>query len=223
LEIIMLERLEDRRLLSATLDPNTGELSIVGTEGNDHIFVYRESRTTLGVVVGTREPGEGRHSFQHQKSTFDFDAVRSIRIDARGGADAVSVGGSFRRPLAIPSIIDGGSGNDFIRGGAGNDRLIGGKGNDRLAGGPGDDLLEGGDGNDYLFGGIGTDTLRGQAGNDFLNGVDGTGGDILDGGNHTEGNEYRPGDVALHDEGDILTSIEKSHQVNLPKLPRPRA
>jgi len=215
---MQIEQLEQRRLLAATLGSD-GTLSITGSEGDDHIFVFRHTKEKLGVVIGQREAGEGRHSSNHELFEFDFEAVKLIAIDAKGGADAVAVAGSLKRPLAIKAIIDGGSGNDFIRGGGGDDHIIGGKGNDRLAGGPGNDSLEGGDGNDYLFGGLGTDTLRGGAGNDFLNGVDFAGGDLLDGGSNDEGTEHRPGDVALHDEGDILQDIEKSHEVTLP--PRP--
>src|SRR2546427_4563801 len=97
------------------------------------------------------------------------------------------------------SLIDGGTGNDFleasigndiIRGGEGDDILLGENGNDELDGGPGNDLLQGDDtlfgfvggsvpGNDTLFGGDGNDTLNGAGGDDLLDG--GAGDDFLSG------------------------------------------
>jgi Ca2+-binding RTX toxin-like protein len=82
-------------------------------------------------------------------------------------------------------VVCGGDGNDRIAGGDGDDQLYGGAGDDRLAGQSGTDRLFGGDGNDSLDGGPGADHLSADAGDDRLNGIDGSAGDLLDGGSHT--------------------------------------
>ncbi len=53
----------------------------------------------------------------------------------------------------LPSLLDGGTGNDLLWAGAGNDTLIAGPGNNVLIGGWGADRLYGGNGNDVLVSG----------------------------------------------------------------------
>ncbi|MBB2943181.1 Ca2+-binding RTX toxin-like protein [Actinoplanes lutulentus] len=84
----------------------------------------------------------------------------------------------------IPSLVEGGSGNDV---------LIGGTGADILGGGSGTDKIYGGAGNDYLPGGAGNDKIYGQAGNDDLDGN--AGADTLYGGG---GNDWLYGDYEVH-------------------------
>ncbi|ANE54558.1 hypothetical protein AYM39_04710 [Methylomonas sp. DH-1] len=58
----------------------------------------------------------------------------------------------------IPSLIDGGTGNDTITGTGFNDIINGGQGNDTLKGGAGDDWISAGTGTDNVDGGTGDDT-----------------------------------------------------------------
>ncbi len=76
-----------------------------------------------------------------------------------------------------PSIITGGTGNNFVVGddssqylvlGEGDDELHGGGGDDTVGSEGGDDLLFGEDGNDILFGGEGVDILHGGADTDVV-------------------------------------------------------
>lgn len=85
------------------------------------------------------------------------------------------------------SIIDVGTGDDFVGGHlgrddivgsfgedrvfakAGNDVVSGDSGSDQLDGGDGNDTVTGGSGSDVVVGGKGVDTLRGSTGNDFVN------------------------------------------------------
>ena len=83
----------------------------------------------------------------------DFAGEQVLLGTASG--DSLSVGSQY-------TLIDGDSGNDWLRGDAGNDTLIGGTGNDALYGGKGDDLyiFNKGDGVDYIEETDGVDTLQ---------------------------------------------------------------
>ena len=83
----------------------------------------------------------------------DFAGEQVLLGTASG--DSLSVGSQY-------TLIDGDSGNDWLRGDAGNDTLIGGTGNDALHGGKGDDLyiFNKGDGVDYIEETDGVDTLQ---------------------------------------------------------------
>jgi Ca2+-binding RTX toxin-like protein len=130
---------------------------ITGTEGDDYIFVDRDS------------------------DDFNLD----YHIDALGGDDRVFSGAGndyLRGGAGVDRLygwagndtIEGGSGNDYLVGSFGDDTLHGGADRDRLSGGPGADLLRGDDGDDRLeaddfFGsGDGNDTLVGGAGADYF-------------------------------------------------------
>lgn len=183
----VLEALEGRRLLSATLGTD-GMLDVAGTKTHDVIRVSLNASdaTQLDVTVnGTT-------------STFDLASVTAgvrvnggkgnddIRVDETNGAVSLSftllgdkgndtlVGGSGN------DLLDGGVGNDAVLGGAGNDRLLGGKGNDTASGQAGSDELHGDAGKDDLDGDEGDDDLFGGAGKDDVDG--GEGHDSLDGG-----------------------------------------
>ena len=81
------------------------------------------------------------------------------------------------------TLVNGGTGNDWLLGNSGNDRLFGVAGNDYLKGYGGKDYLNGGDNNDRLYGGRGNDKLNGGSGNDYLYGEFGK--DTLTGGKGT--------------------------------------
>jgi Ca2+-binding RTX toxin-like protein len=228
-----IENLEDRRLLSATLDGKV--LTITGTDNPDRVSVF-EVGTKVVVLEVSLTPGATattRPTVTSKRTVFNRADVQSISADLKGGNDAFVLGPTVSRGSATPlaAAVKGGAGNDFIRGGAGADNLDGGDGNDfisagagndtatggagddRLSGDGGDDTLDGGDGRDYLLGGRGTDILRGGGGNDTLVSVDFAGTDTVDGG----ANEATGGDRAYVDHGDTVTNVERV--VTLPAPP----
>lgn len=167
------ESLEQRRVLSATASLQQGVLNIVGSNGNDQIYVRQiNNRITIDGVNGSLAASQ----------------VRAINIVAGAGNDEVILLNSQlqrgAQDIRIPTRIDAGSGNDLVTGGTSFDFLIGGNGNDSLYGTDGDDLLVGGLGDDFLHGGTGNDYLFGQGGMDSLNGSDGS--DYLDGGDNAD-------------------------------------
>lgn len=114
-----------------------------------------------------------------------FTGITSIQVFGQAGDDCLDIDSS----ITIPTLVDGGLGNDKIDGGSGNDTLLGGggrddidggKGNDYIDGGADNDCLSGGDGNDIILGGTGNDTLKGGNGRDLL--IGGLGADWLYGG-----------------------------------------
>ena len=114
-----------------------------------------------------------------------------------GGNDNVTIATA----ITIPTILDGGAGDDSLRGGNGNDLIFGGDGRDTILSnngdddvdaGAGDDTVTGGVGRDLLLGGVGNDTLRGGDSNDFL--IGGLGADQLFGDN---GNDIVVGGSAV--------------------------
>ena len=100
----------------------------------------------------------------------------ACRIYCYGGHDEVH----YR--LALPSRIEGGSGDDELFGGSDQDVLSGGPGTDRLFGGSGNDFINGDEGGDFLQGEGGWDIFDGGTGSDIINANDGFGGELITGG-----------------------------------------
>src|SRR5207249_4837014 len=109
-------------------------------------------------------------------ATFEPGTFSTIQISGLSGNDRLEAS-----VADVPTIIDGGEGNDVILGGARDDALAGGAGDDTIFGGGGSDTVRGGNGNDYLSGGPGADQLFGDGGNDQLFAVDAA-VDQIDGG-----------------------------------------
>jgi Ca2+-binding RTX toxin-like protein len=177
-----MERLEERRLLAADVDPGgtvrleVGKLDIEGTKKADVIVV--DFNATTGQIDVTLN-GEAKGSFLPSQIT------AGIEVESREGNDSVTFGPG----ITVGVDVDGDKGNDTITGGSGADILKGGPGKDVINGGGGFDEIEGEDGKDSLSGGPGTDDIDGGNGKDTLNGEDdsdtlrgGTGNDILNGG-----------------------------------------
>lgn len=128
-----------------------GDLSVIGTTSADRIDLVRD---------GSRLRVTRNGDFV----TFDFNAVRSVTIDALESDDHIAV------QLDKNNItVNGGEGNDTLDasaaargltlvGGTGADSLVGGKGNDSLDGGDGDDILIGNGGADVFVGGADSDS-----------------------------------------------------------------
>ena len=104
--------------------------------------------------------------------------VKKIEVNGGSGNDTISLAvAGGQQAILIPTVLNGGAGNDKITGGeagdliqgvdgndvltgnGGNDSLLGGAGNDTLIGGTGDATLDGGDNSDWLVGGVGTNQM----------------------------------------------------------------
>jgi Ca2+-binding RTX toxin-like protein len=164
-----------------------GVLYVIGTHGNDHLLINRDSEGFKVHADFLPDSGHVR--------TVSADGIQRIEVLLGAGNDHATIAGNIDLPVQIdggtgddrlivsglgPAVLIGGDGNDVLIGGGGNDTLDGGAGNDILLGRDGDDILLGGAGNDILVGGPGNDTLDGGTGNDILLG--GSGNDILLGG-----------------------------------------
>lgn len=168
---------------------NGGVLQIVGSDANEKITVKAKSGdpATLNVRVKTHGSGNVTHEL-------DASGIDSIHVLGGGGNDMIAIGHGITLPTLLQGgdgndLIFGGSGDDVIRGGNGNDKMFGRRGVDKMYGEDGDDwiwgnhdgdLIDGGAGNDKLFGQLGSDQIYGGVGDDKLFG--GNGDDHLDGG-----------------------------------------
>jgi Ca2+-binding RTX toxin-like protein len=188
--LMMIENLENRRLLSASLA--NGVLTVTGTTGNDRIAVTPNG-TDLNVQIGKT------------KQTFKAADVKSLVVKSLAGNDTIDLakspvgatvdagdGNDLVIGTALADVVTAGKGNDYVFSLAGNDSVTGGDGNDQIASGAGNDLVAGGTGNDLISAGDGNDSVTGDAGNDLISG--GAGNDTLHG---NAGN-----DVILGDAGD---------------------
>lgn len=127
-----------------------GNLSVTGTTSADRIDLVRD---------GSRLRVTRNGDFV----TFDFNAVRSISIDALEGDDHIAI------QLDKNNVtVNGGEGNDTLDASAAvrGLTLVGGTGADSLVGGKGNDSLDGGDGDDIFIGNGGADVFTGGADND---------------------------------------------------------
>lgn len=167
-----IEYLENRTLLSATLDSATGQLFVSGTSAADEAVVEPADVNSVRVVLNGVE------------SVWPAANVQLIDFSGGSGNDR------FENRTAIPARATGGDGDDTLSvasapaslfGGLGNDVLTGGPEDDSLTGGPGDDTLNGGGGHDRVKGSLGDDQLSGGDGRDII--IGGFGRDIVNGGN----------------------------------------
>jgi Ca2+-binding RTX toxin-like protein len=171
----LIERLESRTLLSATLG-ESGALEIIGTRKADTIFV----------TYGPGQLDRLRVQINREQFSFPVADVRSIYIQSGALGDHIEFRALATNPdhFKIPTTIYGSTGDDLIigpgssariYGGTGNDKIFAGssrdivygeEGNDTIHGGQGNDYLRGGDGDDRITGGLGIDQMYGDAGND---------------------------------------------------------
>ena len=176
----MVEHLEHRQFLSATVTYNEGKerLLIRGTDDLRTVVIVRltENRKNLEVEIDglpvDPTPGSPESVIIAKKR------VRRIRVELGGGDDYVQIGVGDdpaqpdlgRNRLEIRAVISSGAGDDTVFGGAESDQVLAGPGNDTVFGGRRNDLILGGSGDDVLIGHIGRDNLFGQDGNDRLEG-----------------------------------------------------
>ena len=142
-----------------------GSLNIVGTRASDRIALRLKARDPRTLQVDFGDDGKADFSFKRKR-------VARISVHAAGGNDLVRI--DDRRGVftdRIPTLLDGGDGNDMLIGGAGAETLLGGAGTDLVDGkgggdharlGAGDDMFvwDPGDGSDVVDGEAGTDSMR---------------------------------------------------------------
>jgi Ca2+-binding RTX toxin-like protein len=171
----MIERLEARRLLSAThstpaqLDATApfgvtgkGSLYIQGTQGNDVIDVHSDDD---GVIIVSMNALQG----------FRFEGVKRVHVEGAAGHDRIS----FNSSMNIPATLLGGAGDDRIEARGRRVTLVGGAGNDDLIGRDVHGMhFIGGAGNDRIMGSAGIDTIWGGLGDDIADRSPGA--DLLD-------------------------------------------
>ncbi len=213
---MLIELLEPRRLLSATLS-SAGLLTITGTPNDDRISMVR---TTKGQLIVTQKSTINKPDNTGTLSTvettnFSLAAVKSILVNAGDGNDSVSVAGGWKYHVVIPSRINGQNGNDSLTGGDANDTIRGGAGDDLINGGAGNDSLYGEDGVDRITGDTGADLLDGGYGNDRLYADDGAGQDTLRGGGSKDATPAN--DYAVINKTDTIT---KDPITGLPSIKR---
>ncbi|MFT7641126.1 MAG: Ca2+-binding RTX toxin-like protein, partial [Pirellulaceae bacterium] len=167
-----------------------GDVVIGGTTGRDRIIVSNG--------------GGGRVLVRLNNQFFSVtpDPTGIIRIGGGDQNDTISISGNLNRA----SVIDAGTGNDYVAGGRNDDTIFGGFGNDTLLAGEGNNLVYGGEGNDTITARSGDDILFGEAGNDRLQGSSGR--DTLDGGSGNDQLSGGNGDDFLQggDDNDILAA-----------------
>jgi Ca2+-binding RTX toxin-like protein len=137
-----------------------GVLTVMGTDGNDSIYV---NQTSGWISIDEGPMGSQVTAIQTSSGSswrVAASQVTRIVIDAGGGNDTVSLDtagltGNGDTPITIPAVVRGGTGNDSLMGGYGTDILLGGAGSDSLCGNSGRDILVGGNGVDALYDGSG--------------------------------------------------------------------
>jgi Ca2+-binding RTX toxin-like protein len=178
--------------LSASLQGDV--LYVEGSPLSDSILIRQEPGPTdapaYAVEIGPNDGSKRPTEFWQ----FPAKSVGSILVRAGSGNDLVDMAIATYAapavvgfaPVAVPTRVDAGLGDDQVYGGTsrdyvygsfGKDQIFGGGGNDFLVGGWGDDILRGGQGDDFVSGGIGDDAVGGDEGNDRLFG--GAGNDFL--------------------------------------------
>src|SRR4051812_1307734 len=145
--IPMVDALEERRLLAATLGAN-GVLTVVGTDATDNIVVSLNATDNTKIDVDIN----GTVSSFARLKTDGTAAINSIVVFGLAGDDKIAIN-QANGAITTPAVLVGGAGNDSLVGAGGNDLLFGGAGNDSLFGNDGNDTLTGGSGTDSLDGG----------------------------------------------------------------------
>ena len=138
----VLEELEQRRLLAASLNSATKVLNIAGTSVSNVINVTLSGTNVVVTIDG-------------KSAKFPLAKIKSINADGQSGSDKITIASQ----ITLPATMNGDAGNDTLIGGSGNDAIFGGDGNDSLSGGGGNDTLGGGGGADVMAGGPGIDMV----------------------------------------------------------------
>jgi Ca2+-binding RTX toxin-like protein len=163
---------------SATLKAATGGASVASRAGGTVTMNGTAAADTM-TVTNSPSPLVLVATRGGVTSVFSSALVTALTLNGGDNDDIINVSS-----VNLPSVLNGGNGNDKLTGGGGNDQLLGGAGNDSLVGNGGNDRLDGGEGNDTGVGGNGDDTyvFANAAANqtDFVGEAAGQGTDLLD-------------------------------------------
>jgi Ca2+-binding RTX toxin-like protein len=171
--------------VSATFNPASGILTVVGSDLDNNITVSRDAAGAILVNNGAVVITGGAPSVAN---------TALIRVFGRGGDDTITVNEALG---ALPATaLYGGAGLDTLTGGSGSDLIFGGIGNDTLLAKGGFDFLFGGADNDTMTGGDADDQVFGEAGNDRMIWNPGDDTDLNEGGSGTDTVEVNGGNGA---------------------------
>jgi Ca2+-binding RTX toxin-like protein len=118
--------------VTAARDPHSSSTLIVTGTGNSDRISFSGNSSRLTVLANGGRIGP-------------FTGISHLIVNGNAGNDVINLGA-----LGIPTVINGGSGNDNLTGGAGSDTLNGNDGNDVLTAGSGGDVLSGGSGSNTI-------------------------------------------------------------------------
>jgi uncharacterized protein (TIGR03118 family) len=131
--------------IAITTTLTSGTLAIAGGRGPDDVDVQLSSDNQSIIILADNK----------QIASFTLGSVTRIEFRGFEGDDRIKVA----KGILIPTLFDGGAGDDTLSGGGGNNILLGGLGNDTLLGQ---------DDRDILIGGTGQDRVRADANEDLL-------------------------------------------------------
>ncbi|MBM3999656.1 MAG: calcium-binding protein [Planctomycetes bacterium] len=140
------------------LHPGDAVLIVGGSAQADRIRLTQHGSQRNGyhkLRIDTDIDGSCDDEAEDRYTVRIYDAFRRIVVYGRGGDDRIDI----QDRIELPSLLDGGDGNDRIRAGSGDNIVLGGAGDDRILGQQGRDLLIGGSGSDEIRGGTGEDIL----------------------------------------------------------------
>lgn len=181
----MIEQLEGRRMLSATIAQSDGTLTITGGTGTGRSVSANASRFTLaqtgslvddlrvrqtssGIFVTqhftVRDTATGKTVIKEFRNSTAYSGVSKIVMNLRDGADQVK---STVRMLSGGMVINGDNGNDKLQLGPTKDTVSGGQGNDTIRNISDDELRNAGLTTSQFAGSAG-DVWNGNEGNDTL-------------------------------------------------------
>ena len=179
------KRLSPPSIISASFNPTSGMLTILGDDQPNAITVSRNAAGLILVNGGAVSISGGTPTVAN---------TSLIRIFGRDGSDVLTLNEANG---ALPKAeIFGEGGNDTLTGGSGADMLDGGPGDDTLLGKGGSDILFGRAGNDNLVGGDGDDQVHGEEDNDRMVWNPGDDTDLNEGGPGTDTVEVNGGNGA---------------------------
>src|SRR5258706_6551118 len=129
-QMLPIEILESRRMLSVQVDVAQGLISVRGTDADDVIIISRDK--------------DRPHRYLFTINGIQKYAVlkwaNDIIVEGRAGNDHLEVDQHISGP-AFDVILKGGAGDDLLVGGGGLNDLRGREGNDTLVGNSAHDLL----------------------------------------------------------------------------------
>ncbi|MCC7349479.1 MAG: hypothetical protein IT446_02825 [Phycisphaerales bacterium] len=134
-------------LIPDPADPSRQALYVGGTTNADRIRLLRLQDGRIRLLMNGSNKGA-------------FTVTSSVIVNGDEGNDTIIVAPN----ITLPTILDGGAGDDII---------IGGRGINTLTGGNGNDLLYSPGSSGRLYGGAGNDRLRAAGRSNLLNGEDG--------------------------------------------------